>query len=425
MTPGPPRAAGRRAVAAWCLFDWANSAYPTLIATFVFATYFTQGVAESPEAGTALWGNAMALSGLLIAVLAPLAGAVADQTGARKPWLAGFSGLCMATTALLWFVAPEPAFALLALGLVVVSNLGFELGMVFYNAMLPDITPRDRLGRVSGWAWGLGYAGGLVCLVVALFGLIQAEPPPFGLAGVEAGPVRASVLLVAGWFLVFSLPLYLWVPDRPGRGQSAGAAIRAGMADLRRTLVRLKDAPHGVGRFLIARMIYTDGLNTLFAFGGIYAAGSFGMGVDQVIVFGIAMNVSAGLGAVGFGWIDDRLGSKRTIAGSLVAMIGLGAALVLIEDVTLFWVAALALGVFFGPVQASSRAMMARLAPPDQLTELFGLYALSGRITSFLGPLVLAWTTAWLDSQRAGMATILVFLALGLGLLVGVRERRA
>lgn len=425
MTPPAPPSGGRRAVAAWCLFDWANSAYPTLIATFVFATYFTQGVAESPEAGTTQWGNAMALSGLLIAVLAPLAGAVADQTGRRKPWLAGFSGLCLGATALLWFVAPDPGFALLALGLVVVSNLGFELGMVFYNAMLPDIVPHRRLGRVSGWAWGLGYAGGLACLVIALFGLIQATPPPFGLGNIDGGPVRASVLLVAGWFLVFSLPLYLWVPDRPGRGRPALAAIKGGVADLKRTLIRLKEAPHGVGRFLIARMIYTDGLNTLFAFGGIYAAGSFGMGVDQVIVFGIAMNVSAGLGAVAFGWVDDAVGSKRTIIGALIAMTLLGGALVLIEDVTLFWIAALALGVFFGPVQASSRAMMARLAPPQQVNELFGLYALSGRITSFLGPLVLAWTTAFTGSQRAGMATILVFLVGGLGLLVGVRERRA
>lgn len=417
-------ATSKKALISWCLYDWANSAYPTLVVTFIFAAYFTQGIAPNKELGTALWGNAMGISGLLIAFSAPFFGALADQMGRRKPWLGLFTLITIVSTSLLWFAAPDEAYIWWALGLVIISNLGFEVGMVFYNAMLPDLVSSKRLGRLSGWAWALGYAGGLTCLVIALYGFVQADPAPFGLSDVPAGPVRATVLLVAIWFALFALPLFLWVPDTQRKPVIWRKCFGLAFSELRHTLKQLisRDGQlRQAGRFLLARMLYIDGLNTLFAFGGIYAAGTFGMSFQDIIVFGIAMNVSAGLGAFGFGWLDDKLGAKPTITFSLIAMILLGTALIFIEDVTWFWITALTLGVFFGPVQASSRSLMARLAPPDLRNELFGLYALSGKITSFLGPLVLGWVTLMADSQRAGMATILVFLIAGLWLLHGVR----
>ncbi len=416
------RPARRRAIAAWCLFDWANSAWPTVVGTFVFAAYFTRAVAPDPATGTAQWGWAMAASGLAVAVLSPPLGAVADSAGRRKPWLAATTALCIAATAMLWFATPGAGSVLWVLVFVALGNVAFEVGMVFYNAMLPDIAPEERIGRVSGWGWGLGYAGGLACLAVALFGLVRASPPPFGLDAAAAEPVRATALLVAGWFALFAVPLFLFVPDRPASGLGGAAALRAGLATLLRTLRRL-GAYGSVGRFLLARMIYTDGLNTLFIFGAIYAAGTFGFTIEEVILFGMATNVTAGLGAVLFAWVDDRIGAKRTVVIALVGLIAVGGALLLIHSKTAFWALGLGLSVFFGPAQAASRSLMARLAPEGLTTEMFGLYALSGKATAFVGPALLGWVTSVFDSQRAGMATVLVFLGAGLLLLLPVRER--
>lgn len=413
----------RRAVVAWCLYDWANSSFPTVISTFVFATYFTTAVAENETLGTAQWGYAVSLAAIVIALLSPLLGAAADKMGRRKPWLAAASLVCVLATAFLWFIEPAPSFVLPALLAMAIATVAFEVGTVFYNAMLPDLVSPQWMGRLSGWAWGIGYAGGLSCLVVALIALVQTDTPPFGLDPDKAEHVRATSVLVALWFAAFAWPLFVFTPDRgrPAETIRWGRAVHDGVAAMARLIRDLRAHPV-LARYLIARMVYTDGLNTLFSFGGIYAAGTFGMSFEQIIQFGIAMNVTAGLGAAAFGWIDDWIGPKRTILLALVALLGFGGALLVIESQTLFWVFGLGLSVFFGPVQAASRTLMARLAPAEMRTEMFGLYALSGKITAFAGPAFLAWATLAFDSQRAGMATILVFFVIGGGLLIGVRE---
>lgn len=424
--PSSPPVIPPRALVAWCLYDWANSAYPTVILTFVFATYFTQGVAVDVITGTAQWGFALTVSGIAIAVLSPLLGAISDQTGRRKPWLAVFTWIAVASCTALWWVKPEPSSALLALVLVGISNLGFEFGTVFYNAMLPDLVPHSRIGRLSGWGWGLGYAGGLACLVIALFVLVKPEIPPFGLVKESAEHVRATALLTAAWMALFSLPILLWVPDRPSTGRGLIPSLGPGLRSLIETLRHIRDYK-GCATFLIAQMIYTDGLNTLFAFGGIYAAGTFSMPLEEVLIFGIALNVSAGIGSAAFAWIDDWLGPKPTIAFSLVAVIVLGAAMLLTDSKTTFWLLGVSIGAFFGPIQAASRSFMARLAPRAIQTEMFGLYALTGKATAFLGPMALGWVTLAYHSQRVGMATVLVFFVVGLILLLKVPEpeRRA
>jgi UMF1 family MFS transporter len=222
-------------------------------------------------------------------------------------------------------------------------------------------------------------------------------------------------------FLAVGLVLLVKVPEPRTERRPILAAARQGLSELFETLKTLKDH-RAIATFMLANMIYTDGLTTLFAFGGVYAAGTFGMELSEVIMFGIALNVTAGIGAFGFAWVDDWIGARRTVAIGLAALVLVGLGLLLVESKTWFWALGLLLGAFFGPVQAASRSLVARMAPAEHRTQMFGLFALSGRVTAFIGPAVLAWTTEAFASQRAGMATILVFLAVGLVLLVKVPE---
>jgi UMF1 family MFS transporter len=419
MNSDPATAAmahSRRGQFAWALYDWASSAFSAVIVTFVFAAYFSQGIAVDPVSGTAQWARAITVSALIAAVLGPTLGAIADASGRRKPWIFCFTWLCVITTALLWYSAPSPDWVLYTLVLIVIANLGLDMAGVFYNAMLNDLAPREHLGRLSGWAWALGYFGGLCCLVIALFAFVQTETPLFGLDKGEAEHARATGPLVAAWLALFSLPLFLLTPDRPKGGARIVDSVRRGLGQLWQTVSHVR-RHRTVAEFLLARMLYIDGLNTLFAFGGIYAAGTFGMELADVITFGILLNVTGGIGAFGFAWADDRLGPKRVILIALVGLMACGLAAVLATSVTVFWIVGGLLGLFVGPTQAASRTLMAKLAPPAQQTEMFGLYALSGKVTAFLGPLVLATVTDLAGSQRAGMATILIFFVAGFYLL--------
>ncbi|MGH1480420.1 MAG: MFS transporter [Geminicoccales bacterium] len=401
---------------AWAFYDWANSAFGAVIVTFVFATYFSQGIAIDEVTGTAQWGWALTISALLAAILGPILGAIADVSGRRKPWIFGFTWICVIATSLLWFAAPNPEWVLFTLIVIVVAKLGFELAGVFYNAMLADLASSDHIGRLSGWSWALGYVGGLSCLIIALLAFVQTDTPLFGLDKETAEHVRATGPLVALWLAVFSLPLFLFTPDQPRNAVSTGHAVREGLGRLRQTITHL-GRYRQVAHFLLARMLYIDGLNTLFAFGGIYAAGSFGFELADVILFGILLNVTAGLGAFIFAWLDDKLGPKTVILIALGGLFICGLTSVLTQDATHFWIIGGVLGLFVGPTQAASRTLMARLAPLDQQTEMFGLFTFSGKVTAFLGPLVLGTVTLWADSQRAGMATILLFFAAGFLLL--------
>jgi UMF1 family MFS transporter len=405
---------------AWAFYDWANSAFPTVVSTFVIAAYFAQGVAPDAASGQAMWGWMQTLAGITIALLSPVLGAVADAGGRRRLMLLLCTLLTAVFTALIWFAAPRPADATWALVCVGLATVGFELGGVFYNSMLPQVAAPERLGRVSGLAWGLGYAGGLACLGLCLLLLVLPDPSPLGLDRGQAEHVRATALVTAAWMLVFGWPVLVALPDPAGPRPRWGVAARQGLAEIAAVLRGLPRHP-AMARFLVARLFYTDGLNTLFAFGAIYAAGVFGMGFEEILVFGIALNVTAGLGAAGFGLLEDRLGARRTVLVSLAAIVAIGLGLVLVQSKPLFWALALMLGLFMGPAQSASRTLMARLAPPDEVSTYFGLFALSGRVTGFLGPAALAGVTALTGSQRLGMSTVLVFLALGGAILATVR----
>ncbi|MGH7608049.1 MAG: MFS transporter, partial [Gemmatimonadales bacterium] len=370
----------RRRTLAWCLFDWANSPFTTLVVTFIYSAYFTQAFAPDAITGTAWWSRAVAIAGLLVALLAPPLGALADRGGLRLRLLAAATTTCVAATAALTFVTPGMASApLLALALFVVADIGFELGMLFYNALLPTVAAPSQMGRVSGYGWALGYAGGLVALVVALVGFVQPADPWFGMTRAGGFNYRATCLLAAVWLGVFALPLFLTLREerRPGPRLDAVGAFRE-LAATFRNVRRYRDA----ALFLAARLIFNDGLITVFAFGGIYAAGTFGMTLGEVIQFGIGINVAAGAGALAFGFVDDRIGGKRTVLLSCVALSGATALAVWAPSRAWFWVAGLLIGVFAGPNQAASRSLMARFAPPGRENEFFGFFAFSGRLTA-------------------------------------------
>lgn len=412
----------RRAVAAWCFYDWGFTASHAVIDTFIFSVYFTRSVAPTPEIGTAVWSHAVAVGGLLVALSSPPLGAIADRAGRRKPWIAVFTALSVLALSALFLVTPEPGSMTFCLVLMTAATLVRELAFVFFNAMLPDLGPPERLGRISGWGWAMGYAGGLACLVVALYGLVKADAPLFGLLSKDQmANVRAVGPLTALWFGLFALPLFLWTPDRPSNGIGWRQAAREGVATLAGTLRHIRRHRNLVW-FLVASALYRDGLTTLVGFGGIYAAGTFGMSFQEILIFAIGLNVTAGLGATAFAWIDDAIGARTTILITLVGLTAFSTGVLLVHDKGWFMGLALGLGTFMGPAQSAGRSLLARMAPPDMVAECFGLYSLSGRAAAFMGPLALGWATAAFDSQRAGMATILAFFLAGFALMLGVRE---
>jgi MFS transporter, UMF1 family len=414
------KGAGTRAIVSWALFDFAGAPFTTLVVTFIYATYFTQAIASDAIHGTVLWSRAVSVTALIVALSAPLLGAFADRGGYRKRILAVTTLVCAAGSAALYWVPPGQV--LLALGCVVAANIAFEFAAVFNNAFLPDIAPRDRIGRLSGIGWACGYVGGLLALVAALVMFVQPATPWFGFAKAGGENIRATNLLVAIWYVVFSIPLFLWVPEDRSRVSRAGHVVADTFAQLRRTFSEIRKYRQIV-RFLFARLIYNDGLVTVFAFGGIYAANTFGFSLQQVLEFGIVINIAAVVGAVSLGFLDDKIGGKRTIAISLVGLMGATVLAMLATSATMFWIAGIAIGIFAGPNQAASRSLMARFVPPTVENEFFGFFAFSGKLTAFIGPFLLGVLTEISGSQRVGVGVVVLLFIVGLIALRYVDER--
>jgi len=408
-----------RSVWAWVLYDFANSPFTTLVITFVYSVYFIQAIAADPINGSAQWAFGIAISGLIIALSSPLLGALADRGGYRKLFLLIATVVCAGVTAGLYSVLPGQVVA--ALLLVVIANVAYESGIVFYNAFLPDLAPPGRIGSLSGWGWGVGYFGGLLALAVALLTLVQPETPWFGFSTIDGENYRATNLLVALWFIVFSLPLFFWVREDKSRISDRGRIVADTLSQLRRTFTEIKKYGQTV-RFLIARLLYNDGLVTVFAFGGPYAAGTFGFSIEEVLIFGIVINLAAGIGAVAFGYLDDLLGAKRTILFSLAGLIIASLIAILAVEPIWLWVAGILIGIFAGPNQSASRSLMGRFAPPEMENEFFGFFAFSGKLTAFVGPLMFGLLTLVSGSQRVGIAVVLVLFAIGFMLLLRLEE---
>ena len=410
----------RKEIWSWCFYDFGNSAFTTLVITFVYATYFTKGIAENEIDGTFLWSQAIAITAVIVSLLSPILGAIADKGGYRKIFLTLTTYMSIGATALLFF--PIKGQILFALILVVIANVNFELGGVFYNAYLPEIVSRKKIGRISGIGWGAGYLGGLLAMLVAMIGFVSGDDPWFGLK-IETGEhIRATNILVAVWFFIFTLPAILYLKEKKVESANRiGIVVLNSIQALKKTFQEIKIYKNTV-RFLISRLIYNDGLVTIFAFGAVYASGTFGFTFNEIMIFGIVLNIAAGLGAFLMGYIDDVIGGKLTIQISLIGLMIAVLLAVFANSKLLFWVSGIIVGLFAGPNQSASRSLMGRLTPPDKINEFYGFFAFSGKLTSFLGPMLLGIFTKYFSSQRYGVAVVFIFFFVGFLLMRNVNE---
>ena len=451
--------AARRGIWGWMLFDWAQQPFHTLIITFVFAPYFAASVAPDAATGQSMWGYATGIGGLAIALSSPVLGAIADATGPRKPWILVFSLIGIVACFMLWYATPGMENLTWMLLVIALAVFGMEFAAVFNNAMMADLVPRAQLGRLSGSAWALGYVGGLISLVIVL-GLFSASPesgktllglsPIFGLDPVTHEGDRAAGPYTAIWYALFVIPMFLFTPDVVRRVSQAGA-IREGLSRLGKTL-RSLPAERSYFSFLISSMFYRDALNALYAFGGIYAAGVLGWSIIQIGIFGILANITGAIGAWLGGRADQRFGPKAVVtvtsvllAFCCVLVISTTKTEVLFVSVAapgetsglpdiIFYVAGALIGAAGGSLQAASRTLLVDQVERDRVTEAFGLYALSGKATTFIGPFSIAIVTAYFasdafglttqDAQRLGVTPIVVLFVIGLALLPWVKSRQ-
>ena len=395
----------KRTIFTWSLYDFANQPFPTIIITFIYSIFFTGYIAQEYNNPDSIWLYAVSLSSIIIALLSPIMGTIADSSGYRKTFLVLLTWLCIIACAMLYFPVQGQIF--FALALIIISNIGFELGSVFCNSYLPNIAPRGKIGRISGYGWSFGYAGGLISLILCLF-----------LFGEN---VYSMILFVSCWFAMFSIPTFIFLKDKK-RDKWNTVSIKRSYYSLLSTFKEIKKY-RNILRFLIARMFYNDAILTIFFFGGIYAQNNFSFNTEQMLIFGIVLNVAAGLGAFVFGFLDDVLGAKRTIQISNYAIFISIMIAVLASSVIWFWIAGIILGAFSGPNQSASRSLMGRIVPKDKVSEFFGFYAFSGKATSFIGPLLLAIIKQITGSQKIGMLAVALILIAGIYLLSGVNDK--
>lgn len=436
----------------WMLFDWAAQPFFTVVTTFIFGPYFVARLTDDPVSAQTTWSNIATISSLVIAIFSPILGSIADQSGARKPWIGFFATIKIASLALLWFAAPGSPVLWTAI-FMILASIAAEFSIVFNDSMMPRLTNPENVGRISNTAWGLGYLGGMVVLIFVVLFLaanpqtgvtILGVPALFGLDPATGEDARITGPIAGLWYLVFIIPMFLFTPDAK-KGLPLGPAVRSGLGELKATLKELRHRPL-ITRFLIARMLYQDGVNGLLILGGAFAAGMFGWATMEIGIYGIILNVVAIGGCFAAGRLDQRLGSRTTITISLALLLIATLGIVSTQKTsTLFGllqfsseqahglfasgaekaylVYGVLIGLAFGPVQASSRSYLARNITVAEAGRYFGIYALSGRATSFMATLLFSAATYATGSAHIGMATLTLFLGAGFVLLLRVPEK--
>ena len=394
------KAKQNKQIISWSFYDFANQPYTTLIITFIYSAFFVNYIAPNEIEGTFLWANAISMTAIIVAFLSPLLGAFADETGYRKFFLVFFTLLCSLFTALLYF--PEKGDLSLAIAFVIISNIAFEMGCVFCNSYLKELSNDKNIGRVSGNAWGLGFLGGLSALFISL-ALFDVNNPQ---------EVKQICVFVAIWFVLFSLPTFIFLKDSK-RTKVTKKDISSSFTSIYTTFKEIRNYKNVVN-FLIARLFYNDGLITIFALGGVYAVGSLNFTMNEVLILGIILNVFAALGSFVFGSYEDKIGTRNVINLSLVILI-ISTILAFVAPWTnypkeVFWIAGVLLGSMIGPNQSCSRSYMSQIIPANKKNEFFGFYALTGKATSFLGPLLFGLITKFYSQQMALLSVVVFFI---------------
>lgn len=389
-------------IISWSFYDFANQPYTTLIITFIYSAFFVNYIAPNETNGTFLWANAISITAICVGILSPILGAFADSGGYRKFFLIFFTILCSIFTALLYI--PDSGDVYLALVLVILSNIAYELGTVFSNSYLIDLSNNKNVGRISGTAWGFGFVGGLIALFCALT-FFDVNIP---------NDIKLINIFVAIWFLFFSLPAFFFLKDSKKEKLLMSNLILS-FKSLKITFKEIYKYKK-ILNFLIARLFYNDGLITIFALGGIYAVGSLDFSMREVLILGVVLNIFAAIGSFTFGYIEDKIGVKNVINISLLILI-FATLLAFIAPWTnfpkeIFWLAGVLLGTMIGPNQSCSRSFMSQIIPIEKKNEFFGFFALTGKATSFLGPLLFGIITT-LHSQQFALLSVVVFFILG------------
>ena len=430
MTNIDVAAARPKGTFSWALWDWASQAFPTVVTSFVFGRYITSeffapagySLAEAGQY-TAFWlGISGVVAGVLIALIAPIVGRRADTSGRKKFWLMVNTYLFAGTIGLMFFVAPSSDFFVFGLVLLAAGGIFFEFATVNYNSMLNEVARPHERGKISQFGWGLGYIGGIILLVMALWIIQFGGAELLGIPDTDALSVRVVMVLSMFWVIIFSIPLMLKVPEAKPIAGTENEGVLLAYKKLIRSLVAMRKENPNLLKFLIASAVYRDGLNGVFAYGAVLGGIAFGLDLTEIILFGIAANIVAGIGAFVGSFFEDRVGSRKIIFVSLVGVIVGGFGVFIFESAgtIAFFSFGLFLCTFVGPAQAASRTMMSRLSADDKQGEAFGLYATTGRAVSFLAPA--AWAIfVGLFSPIYGILGLMLILVVGLLLLISVR----
>ena len=395
------------------LFDWATSPIPTIHTTFIFSVYFVNSIADN--SGSFYWGLIIGIAGVLTAFLGPLLGSFSDKKGIRKKTLFILVLIGFLATSLLWFAKPNEKYFLYAIVFSFISILSMELIFVSYNSLLKKVSDKNDYGKISGLSWCSGYIGGISALIICLVLFIFPTELPFNISKDQGGDVRSCMVFISIWLVIFSIPIFLYV-EEPKKNVTQKNTINY-LIEGFRIIVKNKT----LLRYFIARVFYFDALVTIFAFGGIYASKVFNFSQIEILYFAILINISAALGAILGGFFDDKFSPFKVIKISILGIIFFGIILLLINDKNLFWLVSFSLGIFIGPLQSSSRVLLTKIIPEERGGQFFGFAIFSGKVTSFLGPLIYGIIATSLNSQKFAMTFVILLFIISI-VLIGNKE---
>jgi len=401
----------------FALYDFANSAFTTIIITFIFSTYFAKQIAPNPVLGQSYWGWAIGITGLLVALIGPLIGSFADKKNCTEFFIKLFTIICIILTSFLWFSKPSEKYLLYTLIIVALANFFYELSLIFYNSILKRISNYNNLGKSSGFSFALGYIGGILILIICIKIFIDNDVLPFGLSKENSENIRATSIVVALWYLIFSIPFLFSLKKK----------IKNKIEKSSNNIKKIKNlfwdkGLNNLGKFLLARMLYADGLNAIIIMGGIFAVGVFNLEIKDLLVLSVLMNITAFIGAIIGGYANDKFSSKSVIIFSLLGLIFSSAIILFIKTKIFFLIFASINGFFIGPIQSASRVFITKSIDKNNQASGFGLFALSGKLTSFIGPLLVSTLTYISNSQRIGFSAAIILLLIGLLILLKVKK---